>query len=479
MIFGKGKDRPVRLTTSGKTILSVLLSFFVLTLPTAAQSVKHSPRKGTTKSRRPATPAKKPQAAPAQQVATNASTQALMPVKYLLEQNRLVEARRAVDDLLNNPRNQRMAEAWYLKARIYAGIVSDARTQALLPDGRRQALDAIRKAMEVDRNQALLLLTVEAHQTAFSLYTSGLRQGVDLYNTQRYEPALNAFHETALTGEYIFSQGWGLSRIDTSLTLYTGLAAYRAGRQDEAMLQFRKLADAEISGGPEFASAYRYLAKYCYDRKDAANLARYLTTGMILFPGDEYLMLTDIEVSRDSRDYRSLFEKYERFLSVFPNRYDAMMEYANELFGHTHVAGNARTKADYASNCARLEELFNRSVKLRPESDEAWLSLGKHYYNQALVYYEESSRNTGKSSEDRQLKLQLDQQTSMLADKAIQPLETVFRRLDGRNGLTDPESSYYQSACSLLSYCYELKKDFAKSDLYKNKFETTRQHRIP
>ncbi len=403
----------------------------------------------------------------------------LLPVKALLEQNRLTEAQLSVDEILKNPKNQRIAEAWYLKARIYAGLLSEAKTRNLLPDGRRQALDAIRKALEVDRNQALMLLTVEDHQTAFSLYTSGLRQGVDLYNTQRYEPALAAFRETAQTGDYIFSQGWGLTRIDTSLTLYTGLAAYRAGRQDEAILQFRKLADAEIGGSPEYASAYRYLAKNCYDRKDAANLTRYLSIGMKLFPRDEYLMLTDIEVSRDSRDLKSLREKYEGFLVAFPNRYDAIMEYANELFGYTHSSGNARTQPDYAVNCARIEDLFNQSIRLRPESEEARLSLGKHFYNQALMYYEEASRNTGKSPEDLQLKSQLEEQASLLAEKAIQPLEFVFSRLDGRKGLKEPESSYYLSSCSLLSYCHEIRKDYAKSDLYRNKFEAARQHRMP
>ncbi|NDC76730.1 MAG: hypothetical protein EBZ67_02475 [Chitinophagia bacterium] len=396
-----------------------------------------------------------------------------------MEQNRLLEAQRAIDNLLGNPRNQRFADAWYLKARIYAGLLSEGKTQSLPQDGRRQALDAIRKALEVDRNQALMLLTVEEHQTAFSLYTSGLRQGVDLYNTQMYEPSLSAFRETALTGEYIFSQGWGLTRIDTSLTLYTGLAAYRAGRQEEAILQFRKLADAEVGGGAEYASPYRYLAKYCYDRKDAANLARYLSIGMRLFPNDEYLMLTDIEATRDSRDYKSLFQKYERLLTVFPDRYDAMMEYANELFGYTHSLGNARTQPDYVVNCARIEDLFNRSISLRPESEEAWLSLGKHFYNQALLCYEEVSRNTGKNQEDRQLKSQQEQQVSKLAEKAIQPLEKVFSRLDGRKGLREPESSYYQSACSLLSYCHEMRKDFSKSELYRNKFESAKQHRNP
>lgn len=479
MIPGKGTDRRIHHTSVWKSIAWVFLPCLLLSISVSAQSGRPTSRKGKPPAKRSGTSVKKPKPLPKQESVPSVSSQVLFPVKALLGQNRLTEAQLSVDELLKNPKNQRNAEAWYLKARIYAGLLSESRTRSLVPDGRRQALDAIRKALEVDRNQALMLLTVEDHQTAFSLYTSGLREGVDLYNTQRYEPALNVFRETAQTGEYIFSQGWGLSRIDTSLTLYTGLAAYRAGRQEEAILQFRKLADAEVGGGPEYSSAYRYLTKFCYDRKDAANLSRYLSIGLKLFPGDEYLMLTDIEVARDNRDLRSLIQKYERFLAVYPNRYDAMMEYANELFGYTHTAGNARSQPDYAANCTRIEDLFNQSIKLRPESEEARLSLGKHFYNQALMYHEEASRNTGKSPGDQQLKSQQEQQASLLAEKAIQSLEFVFSRLDGRNGLKEPESSYYQSSCSLLSYCHEIRKDYAKSDLYRNKFEAAKQHRLP
>jgi hypothetical protein len=479
MIPLKSTDRPGNRTSVMKCLAWIIVSCFSLWISVCAQPARTAAQKGKSQAKRPSATVRKPQAPPAQQPATNASQQVLLPVKALLEQNRLPEAQRSIDNLLGNPRNQRLAEAWYLKARVYAGLLAETRTRSLLPEGRRQALDALRKALETDRNQALMLLTVEEHQTAFSLYTSGLRQGVDLYNTQMYEPALTAFRETSQIGEYIFSQGWGLTRIDTSLSLYTGLAAYRAGRQDEAILHFRKLADAEVGGGAEYASIYRYLAKYSYDRKDAANLSRYLSIGMKLFPNDEYLALTDIEATRDSRDYPSLFQKYERFLAVYPNRYDAIMEYANELFGYTHPSGNARPEPDYALNCARIEDLFNRSIRLRPESEEAWLFLGKHFYNQALLCYEDAFRNSGKSTEDRRVKSQLEQQASMYAEKAILPLEKVFGRLDGRTGLKEPESSYYLSASSLLSYCHEMRKDFTKSELYRSKFVSAKQHRNP
>lgn len=458
--------------------LCLFLPICLLSLPVLAQSSKTNRKKPAA---RTASAVRKPvrkTSGPASQLAMEGATlQALAPVKALLEQKRTLSAKQAIDEVLANPRHQRSAEAWYLRAKVYAAIVAEPQTRSLVADGRRLALEAIRKSLETDRNQATLLLTLDAFQPAFSLYTSGFQQGVDLYNTERFDPALTAFRETGTTGDFIFSQGWGLSRLDTTLTLYTGLSAYRAGRQDEAMPHFRRLADADIGGAPEYASAYRFLTKYCYERKDAPGLARYLNTGLRLYPNDEYLMLLDIENTRDFRDNKSLFHKYEKFLSVFPDRYDAHMEYANELFGVTHTGLAARMSTDYAANCKRMEALFLGALRIRPESEEAWLSLGKHYYNEAVVLREESSRIEGRSSEDVQRRTGLSQESTACAEKAIVPLENLFRRLDGRRGLGAAESSYYQSACSLLSYCHEMKKDYVKSDMYRSRFEASRQTR--
>jgi hypothetical protein len=395
----------------------------------------------------------------------------LTPIKTLLEQNRPTTARQAIDAYLGNPRNPRSAEAWYMKGKVYSAIAADPKWQGTIPDGRRVALEAFRKSLETDRNQAVMLLTVDGYQPVFALYTSAYQQGVDLFNTDRFEMSLSALREAAASGEFIYSQGWGLSRLDTTLALYTGLAAYRAGRQEEALAQFRKLADANIGPNPDYATVYRYLAKYHFDRKDAAGMTRYLTAGQTLFPHDDFFPLLDIEWSRTNRDFRALFDKYERLVAAEPDRYEALMEYANELFGYTHDGSPGPSPPDYSVNCSRIESLYRRSASLRPASDEAWLSLGKHFYNQALVLDQESTRIAGKTRDDEQRKTALSTRSAALAAEAIPALEQVFRRLDGKKDLTATQASYLRSACSLLSFCHALKKEYPTADAYRQRFD--------
>jgi len=425
--------------------------------------------------RRPTVPAKAPaKASPSSSSSptpTAGAQPAMSPVKSLLEQNRLTAARQSIDAYLANPRNPKTAEAWYMKGKVYSAIAADPKTQGTMPDGRRLALEAFRKSIETDRNQAVLLLTVDGYQPVFALYTSAYQQGVDLYNTERFEMALTALREAATTGEFIYNQGWGLSRLDTTLALYTGLAAYRAGRQEETLFQFRKLADANIGPNADHATVYRYLAKYHFDRKDVAGMNRYIAAGQTLFPHDDFFPLLDIEWSRTNRDYRALFDKYERLVAAEPDRYEALMEYANELFGYTHDGSLGARPPDYMANCSRIEALYRRSANLRPASEEAWLSLGKHFYNQALVLDQESTRLPGKTRDDQQRKTDLSTRSAALAGQAIPALEHVFRHLDGKKDLTATQASYLRSACSLLSFCHALKKEYPAADAYRQRFD--------
>jgi hypothetical protein len=72
-----------------------------------------------------------------------------------------------------------------------------------------------------------------------------------------------------------------------------------------------------------------------------------------------------------------------------------MMEYANELFGDTHVTESAKRPANYDQNLEKIETLYKKAIALKPESAEANLSLSKHYYNQALFIEEDMSKIKG------------------------------------------------------------------------------------
>jgi tetratricopeptide (TPR) repeat protein len=394
-------------------------------------------------------------------------------VKDALASNKLPEAKTMIDQMLANPKNQKNAEAWYLKGKTYSAISASAAERANVPDARMQSLDAIKKSQEIDKNSATLYLTVDNYEPVFNLYKSGFEQGAALYNEEKYPEALGVFKETNTVGDYIFSQGWGLYKLDTTITYYSALAAMNAKNQPEALSYFAKLADANVGGpnNPEYVTPYRYLAKHYYDNKDEANMMKYISAGKKLYPKDDYLPLLELDYVREKGDKAALFAKYDEILAASPDNFDVTIDYATELFGETHVTEAAKRPADYDQRCLKIESLYKKAIELKPDSYEAKLSLGKHYYNMMLIKEEDAKAIKGTKPEDVKKKADINAEVMAAADKAIPYLEEVFKHYDTLGKLKVSERSNFKSSCSLLSYCYGKKKDTAKVSFYEKKYD--------
>ncbi len=399
------------------------------------------------------------------------NAQNLNKIKDALAAKKIIEAKGMVETLLASPKNQKNPEILYLKGKVLSAIAADATERKAMPEARLQALDAFKKSLEADKNQATLFLTVDNYQPVFSLYASGFEEGAGYYNEEKYNDALTTFKTTGVIGDYIFSQGWGLYQLDTTLIYYMGLASINAKKEDEAISYFAKLADANVGGNSEMSTPYRYLAKHYYDKKDDANINKYINAGLKLFPKDDYLPLLAMDYARDKGDAAGILTKFEELLAINPESFDLTFEYAGELFSETHVAESSKRPADYKEKCKKIEDLYNKALTLKPESYETMLSLGKHFYNQLLFIEEDIYKVRGTKPEDVKKKAELQAYMDEIIVKTIPPLEKVFTHFDAMGKLKVGERSNFKSACTLLNYCYDKKKDKAKADFYQKKYD--------
>jgi hypothetical protein len=243
--------------------------------------------------------------------------------------------------------------------------------------------------------------------------------------------------------------------------------------QPEALSYFAKLADGNVGGpnNPEYVTPYRYLAKHYYDNKDEANMMKYISAGKKLYPKDDYLPLLELDYVREKGDKAALFAKYDEILAASPDNFDVTIDYATELFGETHVTEAAKRPADYDQRCVKIESLYKKAIELKPDSYEAKLSLGKHYYNMMLIKEEDAKAIKGTKPEDVKKKADINTEVIAAADKAIPYLEEVFKHYDTLGKLKVSERSNFKSSCSLLSYCYGKKKDTAKVSFYEKKYD--------
>jgi hypothetical protein len=99
------------------------------------------------------------------------------------------------------------------------------------------------------------------------------------------------------------------------------------------------------------------------------------------------------------------------------------------------------------------------------------LSLGKHFYNQMLFLDEDIYKARGTNPDVVKKKAELQASLDELVNKSIPVLEKVFTHYDPMGKLKVSERSNFKSACTLLNYCYDKKKDKAKADFYQKKYD--------
>lgn len=399
------------------------------------------------------------------------AAQNLNKVKNLLADNKLDQAKEGIDALLTQPKNQKNSEVWYTKAKIYGAIAASDQFKSLVTDGRTEAFDAIKKAQEIDKTKTTTLMTLDSYKPIYDLYGSYFDAAASQYNSEKYEDALANFKKSGEIGSYIFDQGWGLYKLDTTLTYYTALAAMNAKKEDEAAALFQKLAEAKIANKPEYVTPYRFLAKYYLDRKDEANIKKYVELGTELYPKDDYLPLVEFDYLRSKGDKKAIYAKYEELIAANPENFEMIVDYANELFNETHVSDVNARPADYAERIKKIEQLYKQALELKPDALEVNLNLAKHYFNQALFVEEDANKIKGKSPEDLKKKEELKARVIELCDKAIPPFEVVFKEYENKSNLKLSEKSEYKSACNNLAYCYDRKGDKAKTDFYQKKYD--------
>lgn len=392
-------------------------------------------------------------------------------INDMIKNGELDKAKEAVDQLVANPKQQKKAEAWLTKAKVYGAIAASDKFKTLVPDGRQDAFEAIKKGEEVDKTELTKLLTLESYKPVYDLYAGYFDIGASQYNAEKYEDALSSFKKSSEISSYIFKNGWGLSQLDTTLSYYSALSAMNAKKEDEAAGFFQKLADANIGGKPEYVTIYRYLAKHFLDKKDATNMLKYIKQGQGLYPKDDYLPLVEFDYLRSQGDKKAIYAKYEELIAANPENYEMIIDYANELFNETHVSDVKERPADYNERVTKIEDLYKKALALKPDALEANLNLAKHYFNQALFIEEDANKIKSTKPEDVKKKDELKAKVVELCNKAIPPFEVVFNTLSAKDNLKLSEKSELKSACNNLAYCYDRKKDKAKSDFYQKKYD--------
>src|SRR4030095_16864186 len=396
--------------------------------------------------------------------------QSIEDIEAQISKGEFDKAKVSVDAFLTKEKNAAKSDGWWYKGVIYNEIAKSDKFKALVPDGRMEAFNAFKKYYELDPKA--VRATLEQHVRMFDIYNGYFDKGVADFGASKFDDAYINFKNALMVEEYISGKnyeynGFKFPVFDTTLIQNIALSAYRAKKDDEAVVYYKKIAEQKIAG-KDNVDIYQLLVEYYAKKNDKANKDKYLALGRELFPADDRWYQIELD-EVDSKDKKALFAKYEELLPKYPDKYLMSYNYAVEMFNYTH-AGDTKP-ADYKETQKKIESVLKATIAANKSYPEANVLMARHFYNVLYDYQDEMQAIKGTGAADQKKKADLKTKMMESADQLIVYAQAAFDLYAAKATMKAGEKGNYKVVAGYLSTAYDVKGDKAKADEYRKKSE--------
>jgi hypothetical protein len=410
--------------------------------------------------------------------------QTIEEIEAQLGKGELDKAKASVDGFLAKEKNQSKVDGWWYKGVIYNEIAKSDKYKSLAPDGRMEAFNAFKKYYELDPKA--IRATLEQHVRLFDIYNGYFDLGVsnfgegdalskqkkDAESQAKFSEAYTSFKNALMIEEYVGGkgyeyQGFKFPVFDTTLIQNIALSAYRAKRDDDAAVYFKRIADQKIAGKDNI-DVYQLLIEYYGKKNDKANEEKYLQLGRELFPADDRWYQIELD-KVDEKDKKALFAKYEELMPKYPDKHLMYYNYAVYLFNYTY-AGDTKP-ADYKEMQKKIESVLKSTIAINKSYPEANVLMARHFYNVLYDYQDEMQAIKGTTEADKKKKADLKTKMNESADQLIHYSQAALDLYSAKPTLKAGEKGNYKVVAGYLSTAYDIKGDKAKADEYRKKSE--------
>ncbi len=398
--------------------------------------------------------------------------QKLDKAKDLLTKNKLAEAKTEIDGAIADPKNQKNAEVYFIKGKVYSAIAADNALGAQTPDAGVQAFEAFRKYVDMDDKHISLVL--ENYKPITDMYQGYFKKGASLFQETKYAEAFSTFKNCLEISDYMSSKGWANIKLDTTVVLYTGIAAEKANKKDDAAIYYARLADAKVSGD-NMGEIYKWLTDYYAKKGDKANAMKYLGLGQELYPKDNFWAEYEMQMIRDSGDKKALFDNYEKLLAKDPSDYLTLYNYSVELYQMAYDTAVSKRPANSAELIAKVETNMKKVTELKPDYTNAYLVLGQVAFNKGVDITAEAKKirpqgNIKLKPEELKKKDDLRNLAAKRFDEAIPYFEKIDELLGTKGKLKMDDKKSLKDAYDLLITIYDNKGNKEKVKQWEDKF---------
>jgi len=380
----------------------------------------------------------------------------------LLEQTKKYEdAKKEIDELLTKEKAQKNPETYLWKANIYGDLFADKALYAKYPTAFAESQAAFDKYKEM---QPDLKALKENNKVLGSLYGTSFEYGKTFFQQSKWDSAFTYFKVAEQMGDFINKNGLGSSKsaIDTFTVLYTGYSAQNAGKMQDAVGYYEKLAALKI-GGKDFLDMYRYMMDYYEKNKQTDKFKQTLAVAKELYP-DQAALWSQTEMANmtSSSSLGDILKKYKE------------EEAAGKLTTTDQYLGYADALA--TTDKEQLKSLdSNQKDEIKTLAADAFKKAfakeanGVYAYNAGVMYY--SVFNTldekfydlrGEGADLKTKREALEKQQVPAADQSIEWLEKSYEILKAKTDRNKTEATCLNRSVDNLANLYSWKRDKAR-----------------
>lgn len=279
------------------------------------------------------------------------------------------EAKKAIDEAMQNEENKTNEKAWYYRGLIYQALYNNPNYGHLCDNCLVTAYESFMKANEINPKNEWAEIIKGLNLNL--LMRDFFNKGVEDFTHAKYAEALTSF-------EYVQK----INPSDTSAVLNSAYAADKAMNNEKAKLYYNRLINMNYKDD----KVYMSLANIYKQEKDTTRALLTIQDGRKVFPDSLTLMVTEINLLLAAGKSKEATEVMEKALTKDPKNqslYLALGSTYDQLANPRDAEGKDLPKpVNFSELMNKAEQAYLRGLAINANNFELNYNLGAIYFNQ-------------------------------------------------------------------------------------------------
>ena len=381
-------------------------------------------------------------------------------ITLLYAQKKYGDAKAELDKISASDKGKDKAETYMWTAALNSEFYKDSATYAAkYPNAGADAYNALMTYKQKDPTMKALRENGTLNSIA-ALYTISFDNGKKYFSQSNWPMAYNNFKMASEMGAFINENGFSTTKslIDTFTVLYTGYSAQNAGKPEDAVVYYEKLADLK-TGGKDLQPMYQYMLDDYSKMKQTDKFNKYLAVAKELYP-DQSALWSQIEMGNmtSGSSLQQIIDNYKASANSSLTE-DQLVGYAEAFNDPDKVKG--LDSAQQINVKLLSANIYERLFAINPKGLYAF-NAGVLNYNIFNVLDDRFYTLRGESAALKAQRTDIQKQQMPYADTAIAWLEKGYEILKAKTDREKPESNSLNRSVDFLANLYQWKRERAK-----------------